>query len=266
VARAGSMARKILKQAKSTILSLKRIAIIPLVMLITSIYVFLLTPSETMLFYDGFEYYLPGSYPFPAWEFWFNYNGEVVNTTSVSPSSCLRLLGSFGWATEAIRKFSSDSVLIGYEVYVRVEKIAPPNTAAAAVGFMRRVSKVTSLWYASVWFHEGGKIISGKRLLGTYVANRWYKVKVLFDRNKKTYDVWIDDVLVGSSITDPNIDPYAIEGFTLSSEWAEVNCYFDDVKVFSRIPLEELFLRWITYTGSILGIIEALRHVIKKNE
>jgi hypothetical protein len=156
--------------------------------------------------------------------------------------------------------------LIGYEVYVRVEKVAPPNTVAAAVGFMRRVSKVTSLWYASVWCHEGGKIISGGKLFGTYFTNQWYKIKVLFDRNKKIYDVWIDDILVGSSTTDPNINPYAIEGFALSPEWAKVNCYFDDVKVFSRIPLEELCLRWITYTGSILGIIEALRYVIKKNE
>jgi len=243
---------------------MKEVAIILLVMVIVFIGVIQFTSLETTLFYDGFEYYLPGSSPTPTWEFWFNTNGEITDTTFVSPSNCLLLLGSFPWSTEATRKFTSDSVLIGYEVYVRVEKVAQPYTAA--VGFMKRVSQVTSRGYAFVWFRGDGEIISGENLLQTYVANRWYKIRVLFNRDERTYHVWVDDILVGPSIRDPNIDPYAIEDFTLSSEWAGVNCYFDDVRIFSQVSFETLLLKWAAYTGIALAIIGILDMALTRSD
>ena len=189
--------------------------------------------NENLLFTDNFESYSNGTRPSPPWEFWFNTIGCVVETTYVSPSKSLWLRGSYGWSTEAVIRFSSKARYIGYEVYGRVGSIGGPFSLT--VGFAKRTGPGTSAWYATInWVIKDGNPVMRAQdvILQNYVANKWYKMKVIFDRDKRTYDVWIDDVLKASSVLDPSSDPYAIEGFNVASEWAEVDCYFDDVKVF----------------------------------
>jgi hypothetical protein len=188
--------------------------------------------SEITLFSDDFESYAIGSRPSPPWEFWFGQDGEIVSSTYVSPTKSLRLLGSWAWSTEAIRRFTSNAALIGYEVYGKAEGFGKPY-ASLTVAFVKWTSPTTGDVVAGVSFwYDGTIIVAGRKPIGTYEPGKWYKIKVLFDRNQNTYDVWIDDVLKASSIPTGYANPYAIEGFAVMSEWAEVNCYFDDVKVF----------------------------------
>jgi len=190
------------------------------------------TSQEIIIFHDDFESYAIGSLPSPPWEFWFNDNGEIVTTMYISSTKSLRLLGSWGWATEAVIKFETNHRFIGYEVYVSAESINKQQTSVH-VGFAKRTGPGTSAWFAAVSFSYDGQIYTENGPVQSYTTNRWYKIKVVMDRDYRTYDVWIDDILVASSVPErASEDPYTIEGFNIASDWAEVNCYFDDVRVF----------------------------------
>lgn len=187
--------------------------------------------QERTLFADDFESYVIGSRPSPPWEFWFNTNGAVITYTYVSPSKSLRLLGSMGWSCVAVRRFSSNSHVVGYEVYGKVESFGAPYTSLG-VSFQKKTSPTTSIWIAAVQFGSDGLIRAGNKVLQPYQLNRWYKIKVLYYRDRMTYDVWIDGTLRASGVPDSYSNPYEIDGLGLVSDWAAVNCYFDDVKVF----------------------------------
>lgn len=190
-------------------------------------------PQETILFSDDFESYEVGTFPSP-WELWFNTNGEIVSDVDRegSPTKSLRLWGSYGWSTEAIRRFTSNSRFIGYEVYGKVEAIGEAHSLT--VGFAKRTSPTTSDWYAAVGFKEDGMIHADfGGAVQSYTTNRWYKIRATLDRATGEASFWIDDVLKSSGIIDyGGRDLYEIEGFNVASEWAAVNCYFDDAKVF----------------------------------
>ncbi|MDW8023628.1 MAG: hypothetical protein RMJ15_07835 [Nitrososphaerota archaeon] len=191
--------------------------------------------QETTLFYDDFESYAVGTKPSPPWEFWFGQNGEIVSTTYVSPTKSLRLLGAWGWSTEAIRRFTSSAAIIGYEVYGKVEGFGKPY-ASLTVAFVKWTSPATGDVVAGVSFwYDGTIIVAGRKPIGTYNPGKWYKIRVLFDRDRNVYDVWINDTLMASSVPTGYANPYGIEGFAVMSEWAEVNCYFDNAKVFEGL-------------------------------
>jgi len=187
--------------------------------------------QETTLFYDDFESYAVGAKPTPPWEFWFNTNGIITTTTYVSPVKSLRLLGSTGWSCAAVRRFSSSSRVIGFEVYGKVESFGAQYTSLG-VAFQKKTSATTSAWIAAVRFSPDGQIRAGDKVLQPYQLNRWYKIKVLYYRDRMTYDVWIDDVLRVSAVPENYPNPYDIDGLGLISDWAAVNCYFDNAKVF----------------------------------
>jgi hypothetical protein len=167
---------------------------------------------ETTLFFDDFESYTVGRLPTPTWEFWYNNIGSIVDTTYVSPTKSLRLKGSYGWSTEAIRRFSSTARYIGYEVYGKVEALKGPWSLT--VSFIKKTSPTTGDMIAGVtFFVENGQPIikaSGK-ILQSYVAERWYKIKVIYDRDEGIYYVWIDDIFT-ASVTISYAKPYAQSG------------------------------------------------------
>ena len=84
---------------------------------------------------------------------------------------------------------------IGFEVSVMVEKTTGGTRDSARVAFSKLYSQVISHDYAPVFFLDDGRIVSGDQVLQTYVAETWYKVKLIMDRKNGTYSVWIDNVL-----------------------------------------------------------------------
>jgi len=211
------------------------------------------TYQETIIFYDNFESYNVGRLPTPTWEFWYNNIGSIVDTTYVSPTKSLRLRGSYGWSTEAIRRFSSTSRYIGYEIYGKVETLKGPWSLK--VSFIKKTSPTTDDMIADVTFfvENGQPVIKASNIvLQSYVANKWYKIKVVYDRDEGVYYVWIDNVLK-ASVTMNYAKPYEIEGLALCSEWAEINCYFDDVKVFEGKQIPQWYILHVQ-SSPITGI------------
>jgi nitrous oxidase accessory protein len=200
--------------------------------------------AEQVFFEENFENYNVGTFPSSGgWELWYNGAGTgqqvIVDNVSVSPTKSLKLLGVDYWAGFAAKRFTSNSSTIGFEVAVRVEENNGQPRDDARVAFTTKVSSSISREYAPVTFQDSGVITSGGQVLQSYVADRWYKIKVIMDRDKEAYSVWVDGELKGKNLavttTSGNITvhpSYEIEAFSVSQCYNSVTAYFDDVKVF----------------------------------
>jgi hypothetical protein len=204
--------------------------------------------AEQVLFQDNFEDYETGTFPSSGgWELWYDGAGTehqiIVDNSSFSPTKSLHLLGVSGWAAYSAKPIETDSPLIGFNVSVRVESLGDGERDVARVGFATCVPPVYVTTYAPILFMSTGTIrVTGTAGdLQTYVADRWYKVTVIMDRNAATYSLWIDDVLVGENLpvrTNKgemayNESPWEIEAFAVSQNYHNTKAFFDDVVVFS---------------------------------
>jgi len=205
--------------------------------------------AELTFFEDDFESYSVGTFPSSGgWELWYNGMGNeyqvIVDSISNSPKQSLQLLGdhSRNWAAYAVRPFVTDLPTIGFNVSVKVSKIGDRNRVIAQVGFGQNLPPNRATTFAPIYFLENGTIaVSGLGAVLPYVAERWYKVTVIMDRNSETFSVWIDNVLQGQNITvrtnrgamTAEETTWDIEGFAASQDFYSVNVFFDDVKIFS---------------------------------
>jgi parallel beta-helix repeat protein len=199
---------------------------------------------EQVFFEENFENYNVGTFPSSGgWELWYNGAGTenqiIVGNVSVSPTKSLKLLGLDYWAGFAAKRFTSTSSTIGFEVAVRVEENNGQPRDDARVAFTTKVSGSISREYAPVTFQDSGVITSGGQVLQSYVADKWYKIKVIMNRDREAYSVWVDGELKGENLavttTSGNITDYPsyeIEAFSVSQCYNSVTAYFDDVKVF----------------------------------
>jgi parallel beta-helix repeat protein len=200
--------------------------------------------GEQVFFEENFESYNVGTFPSSGgWELWYNGAGTehqiIVDNVSVSPTKSLKLLGLDYWAGFAAKRFTSTSSTIGFEVAVRVEENNGQPRDDARVAFTTKVSGRISREYAPVTFQDSGVITSGGQVLQSYVADAWYKIRVIMDRDREAYSVWVDGELKGENLavttTSGNITDYPsyeIEAFSVSQCYNSVTAYFDDVRVF----------------------------------
>jgi len=201
--------------------------------------------TEQLFFEDNFENYTVGDFPSSGgWELWYNGLGTeeqtIVDNVACSPTKSLKLLGLDFWAGFAAKRFTSTSSVIGFEVAVRVEETNGEGRDNARVAFTTKLNSLVSCEYAPVTFQDSGVIASGGQVLQSYVADTWYKIKLLMDRADDTYSVWVDGELKGENLTVTTTSgPIAeypsseIEAFSVSQCYNSVTAYFDDVKVFS---------------------------------
>lgn len=208
---------------------------------------------ETIVF-DDFESYYTGTFPYSGgWELWFSGAGysfqRVVDDVSASPTKSLQLLGVNEWAAFAAKRFSTGSSKIGFEASVRVEEVTGGSGDNARVSFTKLLSPSISREYAPILFLDDGEIICGSKHLQSYVADTWYRVKLILDRSVNTCSIWIDDQLRAENLALFTTSPpettkpgYEIEAFSVSQCYNIIRAYFDDVKLFGveesigRIP------------------------------
>jgi hypothetical protein len=208
---------------------------------------------ETTVF-DDFESYATGTFPHSGgWELWFSGAGSqfqiIVDSVSVSPTKSLQLLGIWGWAAFAAKRFSSSSSQIGFEVCVRVEEVTGGIGDNARISFTKLLSSSISREYAPILFLDSGVIACGSKYLQSYAPRTWYRVKLMLDRSTDTCSVWIDDQLRAQDLPMPTTSPpdttrpsYEIEAFSVSQCYNGIRAFFDDVKLFgveesvSRVP------------------------------
>ena len=224
--------------------------------------------TEQVFFEDNFENYTVGTFPSSGgWELWYNGMGTeeqvIVDNVSSSPSKSLKLLGLDFWAGFAAKRFTSTSSVIGFEVSVRVEETNGQGRDNARVAFTTKLSSWVSCEYAPVTFQDSGVIASGGQVLQSYVADTWYRIKLVMNRADDTYSVWVDGELKGENLTVTTtsgpITEYPsseIEAFSVSQCYNSVTAYFDDAKVFSSFesdPRLELVPKTGISTTTLVG-------------
>jgi len=218
--------------------------------------------DEATIFFDNFEGYDVGTFPSAGgWNLVYDGMGteyqKIVDDVRYSGSKSFQLWGVSGWSACADKAFTPAQRYVGYEAYVMTTGYGPENIAIhfmeyntpaliASVNFGAD-SKIYSRSYAPEWY-TGIPPGPAYDLNTTYTANRWYKVKVVVDRNTNTYDVWIDDILRGSALSTQN--SANIGGLRLGSGHSGVKVYYDDVKVFETNIAKALVGYWKFDEGS----------------
>lgn len=138
----------------------------------------------------------------------------------------------------AERIFSTDADIIGFEAYVMVER-ASGSWPRCVVGFVDR-ERTT---YAGVVFRSSGSNnwVEGfswwddKIVLSSFVPNKWYKVRLILDRSRDTFSVWINDEFKKTNILTNK--SRRVEAIELGASFG-FRCYFDNVKVFTLVHNE----------------------------
>jgi hypothetical protein len=198
------------------------------------------------IFEDNFESYSVGAFP-PTWSGWqIVWNGAGDQYQVVTDSYChslnksLQLVGSYGWSIVVKKDFSSSSNIIGYEGYLMsADYGSNPQMGTASIGFFNEPIAQWGRYYANVGFGSDGFIETSNNgslvKLQAYTPLTWYKIRTVLDKSSRTYNVWINDVLVGANLVEAN-SPNEILSLQLSEGWQSTYCYFDDVKVFELGP------------------------------
>lgn len=209
--------------------------------------------AEQVIFEDDFESYDVGTFPSSGgWDLWFNGAGDsyqtVVDSVADSPTKSLKLLEEEYWGAFAAWPIEPLPEMVGFEVCVRVEDLVMGEDihAIAIVGFAEKLDAGHCCLYSSVRFIGNGTIVGGGHFLQPYVADRWYKIRYIINRQSETFSVWIDDILMLDNMTVRNSagDAYRstskIQALTVGQYSHPVNAYFDDVKVFSLGDISEV--------------------------
>jgi hypothetical protein len=196
--------------------------------------------QESTIFSDDFENYAVGTFPSSGgWELVFNGRGTsyqmVSDTYHVSGTRSFRLWGSPNWSAVAQKKFSSSSRYLGYEGQILIGSVGGGGPGRAEYfGFYNEAAATWGKWYAIVAFNEDSMSIlaEGGTVLETWTTDVWYKIKVILDRDSKTYNVWINEQQKGFGLSITNDDPSIINALGLQSDHPGVEVYYDDVRVF----------------------------------
>ncbi len=200
------------------------------------------TSVETNLFSDNFDGYLLGSFPsdFVAntWKIVWDGRGEnyVTYGPSVSFPQSLQLWGRPNWSAVTQRKFTTEAPVIGYEYHIQMEAIGTGGPGRAEhPGFFSREAATWGRYYATVSFNHDTRRIEAEdgTVLGSWTPRTWYRVKVILDRRRNLYSVWIDGRLAGQNLQTRFADTQSINAMVLMSGHPGVKVWYDDVRVFS---------------------------------
>jgi len=195
--------------------------------------------QEIDIFKDNFEGYAVGTFPSAGgWILVWGGKGTqyqiITDSRYRSPIKSFQLWGTYEWSCVVERHFSTDASVIGFEAYVMVEDYHS-NEFSATVAFWNREKATWGKYYATIEFTSDRYIqargLIDTKKLQTYVPYTWYKIKLVLDRSTNTFSVWINDELKASGIK--TADTYEIDALQLASRWGGVQCYYDDVRVFT---------------------------------
>jgi hypothetical protein len=200
---------------------------------------------------DDFEAYPAGTFPYTGgWELWFDGAGsehQIINDgICASPTKSLQLVGQSHWAAFAAKRFTTNATLVGFQVSIRVEESGSGEGIYdfARVAFTKQTSSVTTREYAPIFFEDNGTIVVGGKVVQSYAAGEWYKVRLIIDRPNEKCSVWIDDVLRADNIDvtvcgsppETSHPSYEFEAFSVSQCYDGVKIFADDVEILAEEP------------------------------
>ena len=207
-------------------------------------------------YFDDFESYTPGIFPSAGgWAITYSGAGveyqKVVDTFSVSGINSFQALGQDGWSAFVRKPFILLEDLIGYEVMVM------PTGPDCGVTFFDKDAPNWGKYFADIFFNSDMTIRAQEGdavrviTLQPYEYNKWYKIKVVLNKNTGLYNVWIDGALKAEDIAVNNCDE--IKSFDVYSGFAGNKCYFDNVIIRSyasaepTVTIEDLSFKWTKY-------------------
>lgn len=227
------------------------------------------------IFFDNFESYTVGTFPSSGgWTIIHNGAGntqQYVDTAhAVSGIKSLRSMGSSCWCA-SLSKALTIPVKVRLEGKVFVDQLVYGGCSVviAQLGLWRTDDSMNA---GLIIFGRDGNIYAQKQtghpnpssnlvLLTSYTPGQWYDVRVDLDYSSKTFDVYIDDTLVGSAI--PILDdltdkmPNAVR--VGAGHNANPVAWFDDVRVTEILPdcveAPSDLVSWWSGDGTSLDIV-----------
>jgi len=193
---------------------------------------------------DDFESYTVGTFPSSGgWQLLYNGAGTpsqyVDNTHSTSGAKSLHLVGSSCWSAEAYLPISLSS-RVKFETMVMIDQIVSCG-CTPSVAYVTLFDPTLNTWgtgYGGVDFNCDGKVYAMRDhydrskdiFLMSYNAVKWYHVEVVADLTLKTFDVYIDGVLLKSGLE--MLDAGSPKGIkVVAGHGSNPTAWFDDVKV-----------------------------------
>ncbi len=193
-------------------------------------------PAKTVLFQEDFDAYPPGTLP-AGWIIVWNGAGDaeqgVSDAQAYSGTSSLRLLGQPNWSAVVQHAFSSDSALLGLGYRILIDSVAAQGEEHPAFFKHGAEGNIWGTYYGAVRFDHATQLILSEdgSILGRWVPQSWYAVRVMLDRTAKTYDVWINGAQVGDDLAMSAQFPDLVDAVALVAGHAGVPVYYDDVMV-----------------------------------
>jgi hypothetical protein len=192
--------------------------------------------------FENFESYAVGSFPDTnGWSLLYNGAGSsqqyVTDTHAVSGSQSLHLVGSSCWTSSAYHPVDiTPRVLFEASVFVNQIVNCGCTPQLARVSLYNPAIGAWGTAFGSISFNCDGKIYAIQSnydrgqdiLLMSYNPGTWYHVKLDVNLTDKTFDVYIDGVLLNSELQI--IDSGMPTGVNLDSAHGEnPTVWFDDV-------------------------------------
>ena len=168
-----------------------------------------LSKDEKVTFFDDFEEYANGTFPSQNWILVFDGRGSsyqvITDIVSYSGNKSFQLWGRPRWSAVVMHKFNSNATLIGCEeaILISEQNENPEGTPhdRACVFWNREIDQWGKGWTEVKFYHTDltMRVQNGSNeiIIGTWEPGKWYKVRLLLNREINKYKVWINGNYVG---------------------------------------------------------------------
>jgi hypothetical protein len=187
---------------------------------------------------DGFENYAVGQWPAPNWQPDGSRDGAIVSEVHRGGSRSLRLRGVVGaYAGTLAHRYTgtSSACVLEFSICNGAEDLPQSGHQWRGCIDVHPEPSYTSRGAQLIYWHKNGEIRSrGGQLLGNYSPLRWYRVKVLYEREQGSMHLkyWIDGDLGGEENLAANENEMQYQYVSLIAQAGTV--WYDDVSVSTR--------------------------------
>ena len=200
--------------------------------------VLVMVDNADTVFADGFELYLPGSYPHAGWfEIWLGAGSDHTYVEQGNTNSGLqsfRLRGTANWVrTDGVELMLGNIHQLTYEVALMI----PSEDATGALfGFFVLLNPTLGTIYNGVWFSYQDNLVYARGAVEdstgfVWVCDTWYRVTVSVNYVQQKMNVWLDNEQVVFDLPATPLD--LTDTFALATEYGSAGIvYYDDIKVF----------------------------------
>jgi len=201
-------------------------------------------PVPTLLYSNDFESYAIDAYPSDVFTIKYNGSGtanqKIISVTGHegSATQVFRLQGRSSWASESLIYFTPYEPLDN--IFIVDAYVSPITGVWAGSLRMRNNAGTWGTAIAEVKF-SGGNIqglyytgaTAGWQILGTYTVSNWYRVTMQHNISAKTYNIYIDDVLLAENLAMHPTLAFTHLDLVAGNSTTYTEMYFDDLAFYA---------------------------------